>query len=47
MSPRASDSEKPGPDVYVTLLFISVASLAIGCLLLWKSLEEYGFQFAP
>ena len=44
MSPQASD---PSPDVYVGLLFIAVAALATGCVLLWKVLGEYQFQLAP
>jgi len=51
MSPRSSSSKtrKPqGPppeaDIYVGLLFVSVASLLTGILFLYFELDSYGFS---
>ena len=48
MSPRASTSGKkkvkgppPAPDVYVGLLFVSVAALTAGIIMLWIELGAY------
>lgn len=42
MSQRNS-TEKPAPDVYVGLLFVSVAALSIGIAFLFFELEKYGW----
>lgn len=49
MSPRSSSSRKPkgppaAPDVYVALLFVAVASLLVGCALLYMELGAYEFK---
>lgn len=48
MSPRSSSPRKKGPaaapDVYVTLLYVSVASLIIGISLLYMELAAYEFK---
>jgi hypothetical protein len=50
MSPRASTSKKkvkgpPGqPDVYVGLLTMSVVSLLVGIILLWRELDAYEWR---
>ncbi len=42
MSPRRSDSgEKPGADVYVGLMFVSVAALIMGIVFLALELQKY------
>jgi hypothetical protein len=46
MSPRSSSARKPqgpaaAPDVYVSLLFVAVASLCVGCALLAMELNAY------
>lgn len=49
MSPRSSKPAKksqgpgPSPDVYVALLFVSVAALTFGCILLALELDAYGW----
>lgn len=43
MSRRSS--EDPTPDVYVGLLFVSVAALATGIVFLVLELQSYGWQF--
>ena len=45
MSPR--NSNKPSPDVFVSLLFVSVASLIAGISLLALELRNYGWELAP
>ncbi len=45
MSPRNSSS--PSPDVFVGLLFVSVASLIAGISLLALELKNYGWDMAP
>ena len=45
MSPQSSS--KPGPDIYVGLLFISVASLITGCIFLVMELNKYDWTMAP
>lgn len=48
MSPRGSDSnQSPAPDVYVGLLFVSVAALAAGIAFFVMELSSYGWQVAP
>lgn len=37
-------SEDNTPDVYVGLLFVSVAALLTGCIFLVLELQSYGFQ---
>lgn len=52
MSPRSSKPRAAGgepaarPDVYVGLLFVVVAALAIGCLFLALELGKYGWSAA-
>jgi len=46
MSPRSSSPKKPkgpppAPDVYVSLLFVAVASLCVGITLLVLELNKY------
>jgi hypothetical protein len=40
-SPRKSKGPPPAPDVYVGLLFVAVASLVVGCILLALELNAY------
>lgn len=56
MSPRSSDKKKKGgkakgatapPDVYVALLFVSLAALLLGCVFLVQELQKYGWQMGP
>ena len=49
MSPQSSNNpgSGPSPDVFVGLLFVSVASLIAGITLLIFELRDYGFQLAP
>lgn len=48
MSPRSSSPRRKGPpppaDIYVTLLYVSVASLIIGISLLYMELNAYEFK---
>ncbi|MGQ0636889.1 MAG: hypothetical protein ACT4QC_19955 [Planctomycetaceae bacterium] len=49
MSPRSSSSRKskgppPPADVYVALLYVSVAALCIGCILLGLELNAYEWK---
>jgi hypothetical protein len=46
MSPRSSN-ESPAPDVYVGLLFVSVAALIAGITFLVLKLGEYNWEIAP
>lgn len=46
MAPRKSE-EAPAPDVYVALLFASLASLITGIVLLVLELGKYGWKIAP
>jgi len=46
MSPKSSD-DKPQPDIYVGLLFISAAALLTGCILLVLELNKYDWMMAP
>ena len=45
MSPQSSD-QKPPPDVYVSLLFVSAASLVVGIIFLVLELSKYDWQMA-
>jgi len=56
MSPRDSKKKKkpkkkggpsPAPDVYVGLLFVSLAALTTGIIFLVLELGEYGWQLSP
>jgi hypothetical protein len=49
MSPRSSSPRKPkgpppAPDVYVGLLFVAVACLCVGCILLYLEANAYEFS---
>jgi hypothetical protein len=50
MSPRGSATKRgpkapaPPPDVYVGILFVSVAALALGCALLAMELQAYEWR---
>ena len=46
MSPPSS-SNRPGLDVFVSLLFVSVAALIVGISLLAVELKNYGWEMAP
>ena len=46
MSPRSS-SEGPAPDIYVGLLFVSLAALLMGILFLVLELSRYEFKITP
>jgi hypothetical protein len=41
-----SSNTKPGPDIYVGLLFVSVAALITGCIFLVMELDKYGWAMA-
>ena len=43
MSPRSS-SEGPAPDIYVGLLFVSLAALITGIVFLVRELTKYGWS---
>lgn len=43
MSPRSS--ENPQPDIYVGLLFVSVAALSVALIFLLTELYRYGYSF--
>jgi hypothetical protein len=48
MSPRSSSPKKPkgpppDPDIYVGLLFVAVAALTCGCIMLALELNSYGW----
>lgn len=45
MSQKSSDS-KPKPDIYVGLLFVSLAALIAGCTLLVLELNKYDWAMA-
>ena len=48
MSRRSSNPAKsPTPDIYVSLLVVSVAALAIGCIFLALELNAYDWMLAP
>lgn len=46
MSPQSSDGNSPAPDVYVGLLFVSVAALITGCVFLVMKLNEYNWTMS-
>jgi hypothetical protein len=46
MSPRSSDNA-PSPDIYVALLWVSLASLIAGIVFLYYALAAYGWKVAP
>lgn len=46
MSPRNSDSN-PAPDIYVGLLFASLAALITGIVFLALELGKYGWAVSP
>jgi hypothetical protein len=46
MSPRNSN-EAPAADIYVGLLFVSLASLIVGIIFLVMELGEYGWKVSP
>ena len=35
------------PDVYIGLLFVSLAALVTGCIFLWLALGKFGFKIMP
>jgi len=45
-SDRKSTSAKADPDVYVSLLFVAVAALLVGCAFLALELDKYDWQMA-
>lgn len=46
MAPRGSQ-EAPAPDIYVGLLFVSLAALITGIVFLVLELNTYGWKVAP
>ena len=46
MSPRSSDNA-PAPDVYVALLWVSLAALLTGIVFLVQALYAYNWTIAP
>lgn len=46
MSPRSSDSS-PAPDIYVALLYVSLAALLTGIVFLVQALNSYGWKVSP
>ena len=46
MSPRSSDNA-PSPDVYVALLWVSLAALLTGIVFLVMALSKYDWKVAP
>lgn len=49
MSPRGSEPNppKPAPDVYVALLFVTIAALTAGIVFLVLELNRYDWTLAP
>jgi hypothetical protein len=48
MAPRNTSSDNtPAPDVYVSLLFVSLAALIMGVVMLVLELNKYGWKMAP
>lgn len=43
MSPRSSDNS-PAPDIYVSLLWVSLAALLTGIVFLVMALNAYGWK---
>ena len=46
MAPRNTDNT-PAPDVYVSLLFVSLGALITGIVMLVLELNKYGWKVAP
>ena len=46
MAPRNPDNS-PAPDVYVSLLFVSLAALIMGIVMLVLELNKYNWKLAP
>ena len=46
MAPRNTDNT-PAPDVYVSLLFVSLAALITGIVMLVLELGKYSWKMAP
>lgn len=46
MSPRSSDNA-PAPDIYVSLLWVSLAALLTGIVFLVQALAAYNWQVSP
>ncbi len=46
MAPRKTD-DAPAPDIYVSLLFVSLAALIMGIVMLVLELGKYGWKLAP
>jgi len=47
MSPRSSSGEGPAPDIYVGLLFVSLAALLFGIFFLVMELGKYEWKITP
>ena len=47
MPPRSSEGSNPTPDVYVGLLFVSLAALITGITFLFLELGTYDWKIAP
>ncbi|WP_010582573.1 hypothetical protein [Schlesneria paludicola] len=45
MAPR--NAESPAPDIYVSLLFVSLSALITGIVMLVLELYKYDFKIAP
>ena len=46
MAPRNTDNT-PAPDIYVSLLFVSLAALLTGIMMLVWELSKYSWKLAP
>jgi hypothetical protein len=46
MAARKTTEEAPAPDIYVGLLFVSLAALITGTVMLVMELGKYGWQIA-
>lgn len=46
MAPRNTENA-PAPDIYVSLLFVSLAALITGIVMLVLELGKYGWKIAP
>lgn len=46
MAPRNTDNT-PAPDIYVSLLFVSLAALITGIMMLVFELNKYNWKLAP
>jgi hypothetical protein len=44
---KKSSGPAPAPDVYVGLMFVSLAALTLGVIFLVLELGEYGWQISP